>query len=696
VSNRRFTTVVISVILLWAGFVTANAAQRLVLAEGFTQWNCGPCASWNPTESNLVDGFGRDTLIAIKYHVSWPQPNNDAFYLWNTAEVNARITHYGVRGVPYVMIDGLTEGSPIDLPPFTETRQLWLDQVRARYDTPAPCSICLLATPGANGAQLNYVGTVSAEEDIWGAKLFVVLITDRVSYLAAPGANGERSFPDIFRDVSPSTLGEAVTVPADGKYFFSGTLRKDSTVGTWDLSNLSIVAFLQGSDNEILQAAWNPAADNDFAFSAACTEAAQALCDPNGGERLYSVKLKNTGNSADTYHVSLTGEIPAGWTTAMESDGGAGTPGPLAVVVDPRDSVTVRVHLNPNAARGTADFALSATSDNLPECISWQKQFRLMAGPEILLVDDDGGAGVGNYEYYYTAALQDVAPNLTVARWDMALGALDGASLGLAPVTVWFTGNSAAGSTISSGERNLLMSYLNGGGRLFLTGQGIAQDLGNTTFLSQYLHASYVQQYAAGHDISGVAGQAVGEGLSFSIEGGDGGQNQFRQSAINAATDGAGTVNLEYTGSAYHAGVVSQTQVYKTVFLGFGFEAINNVASRDSVMAQAIRWLGSPVSADPRPEVTPGEFALNQNYPNPFNPSTAIEYSLPMKADVSLRIYDLLGREVAALTTGSQEAGTHVAHWNAAGIASGLYFYRLDASTGAQSWHATRKLMLLK
>jgi hypothetical protein len=73
----------------------------------------------------------------------------------------------------------------------------------------------------------------------------------------------------------------------------------------------------------------------------------------------------------------------------------------------------------------------------------------------------------------------------------------------------------------------------------------------------------------------------------------------------------------------------------------------------------------------------PTKFQLSQNYPNPFNPETSIKFELPIQSDVSLIIYDLLGREVTALVSSELEAGTHTYRWNASNLASGIYIYRL-------------------
>ncbi len=96
----------------------------------------------------------------------------------------------------------------------------------------------------------------------------------------------------------------------------------------------------------------------------------------------------------------------------------------------------------------------------------------------------------------------------------------------------------------------------------------------------------------------------------------------------------------------------------------------------------------------------PETFELFQNYPNPFNPATTIGYQLPAHGRVSLKVFNLLGQEVATLVDGEQLPGYHQHHWNASGVASGLYVYRLDVRdhTGqtSASGGLRRTMLLLK
>jgi len=88
----------------------------------------------------------------------------------------------------------------------------------------------------------------------------------------------------------------------------------------------------------------------------------------------------------------------------------------------------------------------------------------------------------------------------------------------------------------------------------------------------------------------------------------------------------------------------------------------------------------------------PMEFSLTQNYPNPFNPTTVISYRSPVMSNVTLKVYDVLGREVKTLVNQRETAGSHSVTFSAGDLPSGVYFYRLQAG----SYSATRKLLLLK
>lgn len=88
----------------------------------------------------------------------------------------------------------------------------------------------------------------------------------------------------------------------------------------------------------------------------------------------------------------------------------------------------------------------------------------------------------------------------------------------------------------------------------------------------------------------------------------------------------------------------------------------------------------------------PKEFALYQNYPNPFNPTTVVRYDIPAAVHVTLKVYNLLGQEVATLVNEQQQAGRYTVNWNASSVASGVYLYRIQAG----SFGEVRKMAVIK
>ncbi|MBD3165315.1 T9SS type A sorting domain-containing protein [bacterium] len=100
----------------------------------------------------------------------------------------------------------------------------------------------------------------------------------------------------------------------------------------------------------------------------------------------------------------------------------------------------------------------------------------------------------------------------------------------------------------------------------------------------------------------------------------------------------------------------------------------------------------NPENVEEGSSVTPHSFELEQNYPNPFNPTTTIAFSLQHRADVKVAVFDVLGREIATIAQGAFNAGRHQLLFDGSELASGVYFYRVEAG----DFQATRKMVLMK
>ena len=101
--------------------------------------------------------------------------------------------------------------------------------------------------------------------------------------------------------------------------------------------------------------------------------------------------------------------------------------------------------------------------------------------------------------------------------------------------------------------------------------------------------------------------------------------------------------------------------------------------------------LGGPTGVDEN-QLTINSFGLKQNYPNPFNPSTTISFSIPTEEFVNLKVFNVLGQEVATLVNEEKQAGSHSVPFDASTLSSGIYFYKISAESFAE----TKKMILMK
>ncbi len=136
------------------------------------------------------------------------------------------------------------------------------------------------------------------------------------------------------------------------------------------------------------------------------------------------------------------------------------------------------------------------------------------------------------------------------------------------------------------------------------------------------------------------------------------------------------------TGSLTSFGIDQQNELYIT--------SINNNIGR------IYRFVPTVTSSED--EFFVSEYSLEQNYPNPFNPATIIKYNLPEDSEVSIKIYDALGKEIDSITTGYQPKGTYQRTWNAKGFASGVYYMKMNAQSlsSNKTFSRTMKMLYLK
>jgi hypothetical protein len=257
---------------------------------------------------------------------------------------------------------------------------------------------------------------------------------------------------------------------------------------------------------------------------------------------------------------------------------------------------------------------------------------------------------------------------------------------------------------------NSIKTFLDFGGSLYLNGVNLAYQLADPAspyyssetidFFTNYLHATYVLKQHPATIALGISGDPITDGLGMMTLVGGTGANTINHSAGRY-------VNQISAEGMYNANILSFWQKPdehpairafhgvsgKVVFTAFGFETIA-LAERRALFAQRIiNWLSIPVSVEEdQSGFLPAFFDLKQNYPNPFNPETIIEFKVSSTSPISIKVYDLIGGEIAVLVNEVKQPGVYQVFFNGGNLASGVYFYKMIAG----DFTSVKKMNLLK
>lgn len=256
---------------------------------------------------------------------------------------------------------------------------------------------------------------------------------------------------------------------------------------------------------------------------------------------------------------------------------------------------------------------------------------------------------------------------------------------------IYFTGNKH--TPISQESLDTLVACLNAGCNLFLTGQDIAENSDTSILFHDYIGLKFSENSSVIY-CSGSPGDLF-DGMGFYTTV-DGANDQTSRDVLRALSPAAIPV-MEYggigTGKPSVVRIDSVGTGGKAIVMGFGFEAISVPMNRQKVMERIIKYFdGTAGVVEQHDQQLANHFSLAQNYPNPFNSSTIIRYRLPTSAYVSIRVYDVLGREVRVLVEELEDAGLKSIRFDSAGLSSGIYFYRMQSRKFTQ----TLKLLVLQ
>ena len=286
-------------------------------------------------------------------------------------------------------------------------------------------------------------------------------------------------------------------------------------------------------------------------------------------------------------------------------------------------------------------------------------------------------------------------------RWTLSggledLGNLGGNSTGANDVSS--DGSIIVGSSNNSAGDPYAFRWVEGNGMeqigtfysfaLAVSGDGLTVTGFETGSAGLYLAFEWTQSGGFQFNIAGNFSQGNAVSGDGSIILGDNGGGSFRLSTAGG---------LEELNQVYASLLTSGSDLYTALGISpdgqfIVGQGVNGVTSQDEGYLLS---LSGSTSID-ESQTIPSSFALNQNYPNPFNPSTTIQFQIPNSTLVNLKVYDVLGNEIATLVNEEKPTGNYEVNFDASsvsgGLSSGIYFYRLQAGSFVQ----TQKMILMK
>ncbi|MFZ1518399.1 MAG: T9SS type A sorting domain-containing protein [Ignavibacteriaceae bacterium] len=666
--------------------VNTFAYDKKSLVERFTNASCAPCASLNSAWYNATtaDMLNTESISQIIYNVWWPGAN-DPMYLLNTPDNTTRTNYYGVNSVPWIVINGVTTSA---------TQTAFVNAVNTGNSQYAPFKIVM--TQRAMSDNLVEIGVkiIRDPSDIttFGTtKLKVALTEKMVVFPAPPGTNGESHFSSVCRKMMPDGNGTTLTIPApgDSTEVILQYVPTASFLQSVNMDSLRVVAFIQNESNKsIYQSEMLAIVPN---FVAQINSPSPDVIADNSTPVIFNAVIKNIGMMTDVYTINCSLNSPTGWIGEYTTANGTFQFGVAdSIEIDPDDSTVIQVEIDPQGINGYGNTTVEFESHNNPGMIGTITFNNVTSGgTDILIVS----AGSRDFESYVTGSVANVFSGTYGAVSRSALEPV-GIDLSSFSIVVWQASNSDR--AFYENEVAKLEDYLDGGGNLFITGQNIGADIFGTSGQSQfaqdfyhnYLHTDFVADVSNLFLIKGVSGDIISDGVQYVT-------NSVYNRSLDkiAPKDTTATSFLTYFNGPDVAGVRSAADNYRVVYMVTGLEQITEQAIRDTIAARSLRWLAENVVVGVGNESNvPLKFVLEQNYPNPFNPVTSINYSISEKSFTTLKIYDIIGNEVASLVNEEKSAGNYIVNFDASKLSSGVYLYKLQSNGFTQ----TKKMMLLK
>ncbi len=669
----------ITIVLMALLSVIASAYPRLSILERYTNAGCAPCASlnnaWytNATQNMVASGL----MTHLVYNVDWPQAT-DPMFLLNSADNNIRRGVYAVNSVPWLTVNGST---------ISGTQAALEAAVNSGNTIFSPFRIVVTPELFSNNVVNVNVKVYRDPADVTvfnKTRLFIALTEKTVAYASPPGSNGESVFYSISRKMLPDGKGTEFPVPAAGDsvemdFVF---VPSASFTGLVNMDSLRILSFIQSMDSKYI----HQSVSADIKRSTRINAAMQATVTL--GAAPFTVNFTDFSTGA------ATGTINS-WQWDFNNDGTVDetTQNPSYVYTG-EGAYTVKLTVSDGTNSHTRILS------NYINVIEAHSDILVVNGIEYATYPAEmanfynNSAGFGEHEVdiwdLFGDQGFDYKGNTLVKKANYFNRSVPMDVLKLYPRVLWF-GNNYGGDYVFWNAQQALDYVTSGGNFLIATRQG-------ADFLT-----SPIMTYCGIQSMTGLvditsALLPLHDSLASMTPLASNTRNQM---VTLSATSEAVPIFDDNNSTAYIAGFrIKKDSAGTFIYIAGRPYRFDNVYSAYNYNAIINNWMTyTPVVGVKDQTEAPSAFSLEQNYPNPFNPSTKISYSLPSASQVTLKIYDILGNELAVPVNGSKPAGVHSVSFDAGRLCSGVYIYRLSAypvSGGSGSVTLTRKMILTK
>ena len=665
-------SVILAIFLMLIGN-PADAYDKKSVVERFTNCSCGPCATinnawYNATTASLLDS---GAITHIIYNVDWPSPT-DPMHLLNASDNNNRRSYYGVNAVPDIYVNGSVVGTGSSAPLTTA-----VTNGNAEF---APFSIVLTPEVFSNNVINVHVNITRDPTDITtfdNTKIRVALTEKTVDFGSPPGNNGESIFFSVCRKMLPDGNGFEFAIPAPGESIELDFLYNPTNefLQSVNFDSIRVAAFIQSDEtNEVYQSAMadlQPSDNVNAAFEV----------DENLGATPFVVDFIDLSTATSTSTI-------VSWEWDFNNDGtiDSNDPEPTWTFYD-EQSYTVSLTVSDGTEQHTRtvdDFitVLGSTSNIL---VVNGIQYSTYAAE----MDDfyNNSACIGNHQVdlwdLFGDQGFDYSANSNIQQINLLNRSIPSSILNLYQKVIWI-GNSYSGD-LAFYDPAQVLNYIGQGGNFLL-----ASRQGADFFSTELLNYCGIASMTGLMDVTELI--ALDNNL-VNVPALTG-HSRVQFATLDAGSEATAILDDDTTTSWIAGFRIQKDNEGGFVYIAGRPYRYDNTASfqnYDYIIDNWLNFILVSVEDESKSGIVKS-YQLMQNFPNPFNPSTIISYSIPNPGFVTLKVYDMLGKEVQTLVNEFQSAKTYTVSFDASDLSSGVYLYKLQAGDFLDS----RKMILIK